>query len=310
LKPAGRERIPIFSSFKERAMRHSGLVVSVVAGLAVLITNVPRAESQPVWTDILNVAGFGNMASGTYWRIGPNPQPGALVNTSLGSIGHTLALSVPTLTGLGNQTGSFTCGHVPSPVTFIESNQGSGIKGVGFFGSFNAPPGGVPLSYAPDNNLFESVFFHDDLCYGGSAGSASREYGFFLAASNSSIWVYWGTHENRPTVVQAQVQLPLSPNTMYYYEMYPVGNSSSCGFQVIILGPSFNTVYTNFFHVNSHNFGGTITARDPGFCGALTAPSGATGYVSANISASPGVSGALPPPSQLNTFMQRVFVGK
>jgi hypothetical protein len=286
-----------------------GLAVSVMAGITVLVTHVGRAESQPIWTDVLNVAGFGNMASGTYWRIGPSPQPGALVNTNLATIGNTLALSVSALTGQGNQTGSFSCGSVPSPVTFIESNQGSGIKGVGFLGSFNAQFGGVPLSYAPNNNLFESVFFHEDPCYGGF-GSTSREYGFFLAASNSSIWVYWGTHENQPSVVQAQIQLPLSPNTTYYYEMYPVGNSSSCGFQVVILDPFFNPVYTPFFGVNTSNFGGTITVTDPGFCGAVTNPSGDTGYVSANISASPLVSGTLPPPSQLNTFMQRVFVGK
>jgi hypothetical protein len=291
-------------------MRLSRLVVSLMTGIVLFAINMASAQGQPVWTDILNFTGFSNMASGTYWQIGPNPQPGALVNTDLAVINNTLALSVSTLTGQGNQTGSFTCGGVSAPVTFIESNQGSGIKGVGFLGKFNAQFGGVPLSYAPNNNLFESVFFHEDFCYGGSPGSTSREYGFFLAASNSSIWVYWGTHENLPSVVQAQIQLPLSPNTLYYYEMYPTGNSSSCGFQVTILDPSFNTVYNNNFNVNTSNFGGTITVTDPGFCGAVTAPGGDTGYVSANISAGVLVSGTLPPPSQLNTYMQRVFVGK
>ena len=292
-------------------MRLSRLIVSLMTALVVLLViNVARAQAQPVWTDVLNLTGFGNIASGTYWRIGPSPQPGALFNTNLAAIGNTLALSVPTLTGQGNQTGNFSCGFVSSPMTFIESGQGSGIKGVGFLGKFNAPFGGVPRSYAPDNNLFESVFFHEDFCYGGSPGSTSREYGFFLAASNSSIWAYWGTHENLPSQVQAQVQLPLSPNTLYYYEIYPTGNSSSCGFQVTILDPSFNTVYNNFFNVNSNNFGGTITVTDPGFCGSVTASGGDTGYVSANIAAAPLVSGTLPPSSQLNTFMQRVFVGK
>lgn len=289
-------------------MKLSRAVACLTMVLAVLLVG-HSASAQPVWTDILNQPGFGNMASGTLWQIGPSPQPAAVVNTALPQIGNRVALAVPALTGAGNQTGSFSCGAVGSPVSFLESNQGSGIKGVGFLGAFNAPFGGVPLTYAPNNNLFEAVFFHEDRCYGGGGGP-SREYGFFLAGSNSSVWVYWGTHENQPSVVQAQIQLPLNPNTEYYYEIYPTGNSSSCGFQVTILNTGFGVVYSNQFNVNTSNFGGTITVTDPGFCAAVTAAGGDTGYVSANITTGPLVSGTLPPPGQLSTFMERVFVGK
>jgi len=293
---------------KEDTMKLSRVVTSVTMVLAVLLVE-QVASAQPVWTDILNQPGTGSMASGTLWQIGPSPQPSQVLNTALPQINDRLSLAVPSLTGQGNQTGSFTCGFVGSPVTFIESNQGSGVKGVGFLGAFDAPFGGVPLTYTPNNNLFESVFFHEDPCYGGHGGT-SREYGFFLAGSNSSVWVYWGTHENQSSVVQAQIQLPLNPNTEYFYEMFPTGNSSSCGFQVTILNTGFGVVYNNQFNVNSSNFGGTITVTDPGFCAAITSSFGDTGYVSANITAGPQVSGTLPPPSQLNTFMERVFVGK
>ena len=297
-------------------MKLSRVVASLTMALAVLL--VERiANAQPVWTDILNQPGFGSMASGTLWQIGGSPQPAPIWNTALAQINNRLSLSVPVLTGQRNQTGSYSCGAVLSPVTFIESNQGTGIKGVGFQGAFNAPWGGVPLTYFPDNNLFEAVFFHEDPCYGvasdgvSSNGSTSREYGFFLAGSNSSVWVYWGTHENQASVVQAQLQLPgVNPNTEYYFEIYPTGNSSSCGFQVTVLNTGFGVVYNHWLDVNSNNFGGTITATDPGFCGAITSASGDTGYVSANITAGPLVSGTLPPASQLSTFMQRVFVGK
>lgn len=290
-------------------MKLSRVIASLTVVLAVLLVE-SAADAQPVWTDILNQPGFGNMASGTLWQIGPSPQPAPISNTALAQINNRVSLSVPFLTGQQNQTGSFSCGAVGSPATFIESNQGTGIKGVGFLGSFNAPFGGVPLTYFPNNNLFEAVFFHEDPCYG-SGGSTSREYGFFLAGSNSSVWVYWGTHENQSSVVQAQIQLPgVNPNTQYYYEIYPTGNSSSCAFQVTVLNTGFGVVYSNSFGVNSNNFGGTVTATDPGFCGAITSASGDTGYVSANIVAGPLVSGTLPPTSQLNTFMQRVFVGK
>jgi len=285
--------------------------------MVLLVANAAHAQQgQPIWTDILNLSGFGNMASGTYWQIGSSPQPGPIVNTNLTGISNRVSLSVSNLTGQKNQTGSYSCGHVVSPVSFIESNQGTGIKGVGFQGQFNAPAGGVPLTYQPNNNLFESVFFHEDPCYGlasdgvTSDGNPSREYGFFLAGSNSSIWVYWGTHENQPSVVQAQLQLPLSPNTQYFFEIYPTGNGASCGFQVNILNSSGGPVYNTWLDVNSNNFGGTITGTDSGFCGSVTAANGDTGYVSANIAAGLLVSGTLPPSSQLNTSMQRVFVGK
>jgi hypothetical protein len=267
-----------------------------------------RALAQPAWTDILNSAGTPSMLNGTYWRIGQTPQPAQVTTTTLAAISNSLALSVPTLTGTGNQGGTNNCGVVGSPATYIESNNGTGIKGVGFYGSFNSPVGGAPLTYQPNQNLFESVFFHEDPCYGGTQGTISREYGFFLAASNSSIWVYWGTKENQVGQVQAQLQLSgVQPNTTYYYSMYPAISGGSCGFNVYVLDAGFNAVYPlTFLPVNSNNYGGTITTADPGFCADVT--SAPSGYVSANIVAAPQVSGTLP--MGLGLSLSRVYVGK
>jgi hypothetical protein len=159
--------------------------------------------------------------------------------------------------------------------------------------------------------LFEAVFFNEDVCYGGTKGSTAREYGFFLAGSNSSIWVYWGTHENQPSGVQAQIQLAgVNPNQEYYFEIVPTGNKTSCSFQVTVLDTSYNQIVNQTYPVDTDNYGGTITTADPAFCGAVTSSKGETGYVSANIEAAPQISGILPPASELNLNMQRVFVGK
>lgn len=299
----------------------------------VLLLAVNAANAQVVWTDILTQQGFGNMASGNYFQVGPSPQPSTIWYTDLVDIkpvANTLALSVSTLTGDGTQNGSgydpqsgtYSCGTVISPVTFIESGQGTGVKGVGFKGTFNAPMGGVPLNYYPNQNLFEAVFFHEDPCYGlasdgrSSDGSTSREYGFFLSGYGGGIYAYWGTHENQVgQEVQAQFQLPnVQPGVEYYFEMYPAWSGGSCGFYVTVLDTSFNPVYpSTFTSVNSYNYpnpGPVITQVDSGFCGSIAATSGDTGYVSANISVAPSVTGTLPPTCQLNTYLERVFVGK
>ncbi len=271
---------------------------------------IVAANAQPTWTDVLNVAGsVPTQANGTAWKIGTVAQPAQVQNTSLAAIGGALSFPVSMLTGAGNQGGSVNCGGAVAPMAFIESNGVSGVKGVGFLGSFNAPAAGVPLTYQPNQNVYEAVFFHEDYCYGSTAGSTSREYGFFLAASNSSVWVYWGTKENQAGQVQAQMQIPgVHPNTQYYFSMYPSGNATSCGFNVYVLDAGFNTVYPlTYIPVGAYNYGGTITAADPGFCAAVTAPM--SGFVSANIVAGVGVSGTLPAPSVLNLGLQRVYVG-
>src|SRR5882724_9436151 len=126
------------------------------------ISNIANAQQgQPVWTDILTMPNQSSMQSGNYWQIGPNPQPGTVFNTYLDGINHMVSLSVATLTGANDQTGNGSCGSVGSPATYIETNKGFGIKGVGFLGAFNAQAGGVPLTYYPNNNLFEAVFFHE-----------------------------------------------------------------------------------------------------------------------------------------------------
>ncbi|HEY6248686.1 MAG TPA: hypothetical protein VI685_01930 [Candidatus Angelobacter sp.] len=314
-------------------MKLSKVIVILAMALALLfVANVASAQA-PVWTDILNQLWYGNMASGSYFQVGPSPQPSTIWYTDLAGIQptpNTLSLAVSTLTGDGTQdgtgqdpqSGSDSCGTVISPVTFIESGQGTGVKGVGFKGNFNAPMGGVSLTYYPDQNLFEAVFFHEDYCYGlasdgrSSDGSTSREYGFFLSGYGGGIYAYWGTHENqRGQEVQAQFQLPnVQPGMEYYFEMYPAWSGGSCGFYVTVLDTNFNPVYpTTFTSVDSYNYptpGPTITGADSGFCSSVAAAGGDTGYVSANISVAPAVTGTLPSTSELNTYLERVFVGK
>ncbi len=288
-----------------------------------LVAKIATAQQgPPTWTDVMNLPWDGNMASGTFWQVGSSPQPRPIRHTDLDRIHNTLSLPVSYLTGQQDQTGTYSCGTVVSPVTFIESNLGTGVKGVGFEGTFIAQVGGVPLAYRPNNNLFESVFFNEDPCYGlssdgvSSNGSTSREYGFFLSGNGIGIYVYRGTHENQQGLF-VQTVLPLTnvePNTEYYFVIYPTGDSTSCSFQVDVLDTGFGTVYSNLIPVDSFNYSApgaqpTITLADPDFCGSVTAQSGDTGYASANISAAPLVSGAVPASQYLNLNLQRLFVG-
>jgi hypothetical protein len=304
-------------------MKLSRVIVSMAVAPAVLfVANVAKAQQgPPTWTDVLNLPGDGSIASGNFWQVGGSPQFNPIWDTDLAGINYTLSLSVPYLSGQQDQTGTYSCGTVVSPVTFIESNLGIGVKGIGFEGTFFAHAGGVPLAYQPNNNLFESVFFNEDPCYGlgsdgiSSDGSTSREYGYFLSGNGSGIYVYWGTHENQLGLeVQAVLLLPnVEPNTQYYFEIYPTGDSTSCSFQVNVLDAEFATVYSNLIPVDSYNSSApgaqpTITLADPGFCGSVTAQSGDTGYVSANISAAPLVSGIVPASQDLNLNLRRVFV--
>jgi hypothetical protein len=313
--------------------RSTRFVVLAASVMLLAVTGGAGAQSPPAWTDVLNLPGYGNIASGNYFQVGATPQPSTAWSTDLHDLhptAYTVALSVTTLTGDGTtngtghdpQSGSFSCGAVNNPASFIESGLGTGIKGVGFYGKFNAPAGGVPLTYYANENLFEAVFFHEDSCYGlasdgkTSDGSTSREYGFFLSGYGGGIYAYWGTHENQQgQQVQAQFQLPgVHPSTMYYFEMYPAWQGSTCGFYVVVLDTGFNPVYPlTFTPVNSYNYAApgaqpTITQEDSGFCSAILASGGASGYVSGNIVVAPSVTGTVS--SSVNTYMERVFVGK
>jgi hypothetical protein len=153
--------------------RSTGFVVLAASVMLLAVTGGAGAQSPPAWTDVLNLPGYGNIASGNYFQIGATPQPSTAWSTDLHDLhptAYTVALSVTTLTGDGTtngtghdpQSGTFSCGAVNNPASFIESGFGTGIKGVGFYGKFNAPAGGVPLTYYANENLFEAVFFHED----------------------------------------------------------------------------------------------------------------------------------------------------
>lgn len=301
--------------------------LTIVALFALAFAMAPftsLAEAQqpqypPVWTDILNLPGYSNMASGNFFSLANGSALQTADNIDLSGIFNTLSMPVSTLPASG---GPYTCGGFPgnagTAVSFIESNVGSGVAGVGFLGTFFAPAGGISsLMFYPNQNFYESVFFNDQPCYNGE-----REYGFFLVGNNSSVWAYWGTNEGSSPVVQGQLQLSadnnalkngvtIQPNNEYYFEMYPVpdiNNPSNCSFTIVVY-TSDNTA-TPVFQANPSvtDFGaGNILTQDSNFCTSLAS---ATGYVSANIEADPQVTGSLPSSSVLNLNMQRVFVGK
>ncbi|HEY6351089.1 MAG TPA: hypothetical protein VI636_16925 [Candidatus Angelobacter sp.] len=298
----------------------------IMASALLFVTAGASAQQYPpVWTDIMNMQSFTSMASGNYYAMGNNMTE-ALLNTDLTGMPtpDTLSMPVATLPGSG---GPFPpCGPVQQPVTFLESNEGTGITGVGFLGTFNSPGGLLfapynqppyNITFQPDSNLFESVFFNERQCYDGE-----REYGFFLAASDNSIWAYWGTNEGLDSVVQGQVPLnaannvlgngvTIQPNAEYYFEMYPVlGAYGSCTFEIVVYTADNTSqpVFAAAPPLTSYGAGNLFNV-DPGFCNAVASE---TGYVSANIEAVPwgAVTGNLPSGSTLNLNMQRVFVGK
>ncbi|MGA2653052.1 MAG: hypothetical protein ABSF28_21230 [Terracidiphilus sp.] len=268
----------------------------------------------PSWIAIMNQVGSSSLGSFDYWQYGSNSFPiEAITNTDLAGIqptANTLSLPVGCLTGIGH-----------TPIAYTETNQGTGITGLGFVGSFNSP---YPLNDLA-GNMLEALFFNDTQNYNGG-----REYGFFLATYESNpqqaatfadaIYVYWGTNENiLATVVQAQQPLPnVYPDTEYYYYIYPIGNQNSCSFQVTVQNTSRQTVYSQLIPVDTDNYiaqtgstlapGTTITEEDSGFCGAVTSASGETGYVSANIQPDGALTGMIPT-SGLDLNLQSVFVG-
>jgi hypothetical protein len=213
---------------------------------------------------------------------------------------HELRMPV---TGLPARGGQGPCGYVEKAVSFLESGPGQGITGIGFLGSFRAPAGGVPLTYSPNQNFWEAFFFHENQCYAGH-----REYGFFLAGNNSSIWAYWGTNENQANVSQAVLPLnaannslgetTIQPNTDYYFEMYPTASEAGCGFAISV----FDAGHRGLFHANPA-VGPEILRSDPDFCGAIASDNG---YITANIEADPEVAGRLPE-SGVQLHLARVF---
>jgi hypothetical protein len=319
-------------------MKLSKVAICLTIALALLfVANNADAQTYPppftAWTDILNMTGSTSMLSGTYYDVGSGQSP--IPNTDLAGITDafgnpqpnqlTMPANITSLNGGSPpQGGPIECGlpDTTYPLAFIESNFGSAalgawVRGVGFLGSFNDSSG--PLT-GLSGNIFEAVFFHEDQCYGATPSSQAREYGFFLATFDNSIWAYWGTNVNRTSQAVGQFQLTAATNTVaggsvpvagqqYYYEMYPVSvGPGDCVMQIAVYDSSINIVYASNPNYKDHQVtGNSIQVTDSGFCSAVENDSG---YVSANITpADSTITGPLPG-SSLNLSLQRIFVGK
>jgi hypothetical protein len=241
------------------------------------LVNAQTPTNTPVWTDVMNSTNCTTMECGNFFPLGSGTS--SKYQTDLASLPtpNTLNLAgvtLPTTTNYtwncGGTTGSNGTDLSSTAVTFIETYSGSGVTGVGFLGTFvNKTPFTLTVN-GQATNLFETVFFNENQCYGangvggGNESDANgREYGIMLpSAPGAAIYAYWGTKENVST---AQVNFPLttggtygtnmqtaangaaSPvaDNEYYFEMYPVQTNATppanCSFQINVYN-SNNTV--------------------------------------------------------------------
>ncbi len=327
------------------------VVLPAMAFVLLLVSGIASAQTYPpTWTDVMNQPNAGNILSGNYYEIGNGLLAEALNSQLLNypTSPLTLSLGVNSLPASGatapapctckNNNCSLGTNFINFATTYIESGKGSGIRGVGFLGQFNTPgpldqspysdPNGwYQIMFAPNNNLNQSVFFNENECYGQNGlgmqdgpNANGREYGFFLAANDGSIWAYWGTLENQGIAgTQDQMQLTaannvlgngrsIQTNTPYYFEMYPVlGAYGSCSVETYIYDTGFNLIFAAAPPIGAYG-GSNILSVDPNFCTQLASD---VGFVSANIQPGPLVKAkALPSSSVFNLNIQRIFVGK
>lgn len=324
-------------------MKLSTFVFMITAVAFVSFSGVASAQQYPpVWNDLMTLSNCNSPSfdanCGNYFPLGSNP-PNNLLNIALNQlpVPNTIALASNVTSLPDPGTYSWTCGSQSEPVTFIETGRASGITGVGFLGTFNDSNGPLGVNQYPyylSGNMFEAVFFNENQCYGpnglggnDASGANGREYGFFLATSDDSIWAYWGFQENVGGI-QVQMQLNSASNSQtpengaatpvagqkYYYEMYP--GPDFCTFTIHVFN-WFNTVtpiYIANVPVNGNSFTVTNSSNpvdpitnanaDPGFCSAITSD---TGYVSANVNPA-GVSGSVPS-SGLTVYIERLLAG-
>jgi hypothetical protein len=240
------------------------------------------------------------MLSGTYWEFSNQDSVGYKI-TRYTDIAAWPNFTVPGLsegrTATGGGYDPICNRQVDSPAQYIESYFGTGIKGFGIFGTFGGQmiPGD---DFGPGSSLYASAFFHERQCYDGG-----REYGFFYEPHGNSIWAYWGTNENTPSVQQTNIRLTGAyPGTLYYFWLYPTRQGASCGFQVTVLTSSYSTVFSEYYTVHS-----AITNADPEFCEAMTSSLGESGFASAGTIYTPTIANI---PTSINLNLQRVFVGK
>lgn len=316
-------------------MNRSNVVVLLTVVLSLpAFAGAARAQYYPpIWSDLMT-AGNAN-----YYPLG-SASPSNLTHTSLAGLPTPHVLTLPSNVTTLPHTGSYpwTCGSASlassEPVTFLESDRASGITGVGFLGTFNDSLGPLRVSQPPyylSGNMFESVFFNENQCYGangvgGQDGPLAngREYGFFLATSDNSIWAYWGFRENVGGI-QVQMQLNAASNQLgngkcpvagkeYYYEMYPGPASGTFTIKVFDWDNTVSPIYGANVPIDGNAFSVTNATdkvhpitnlwADPGFWNAIVSE---TGYVSANVHPA-GVSGSVPA-SGLSLYLERIFAG-
>ena len=294
-----------------------------IAGLMFALSS---ASAQPSWTDIMNYSGFTSAASGIYWEFSDQNANGYT------KVSQTYLATYPNMgvprDGYGNTVSSggydpdcttqpsyatISPPYMRSPQQAMASYAATGIKGVGFLGTFGA---GTMGAFGSGSYLFEAIYFHEQACYYGG-----REYGFFYDAYDGNVYAYWevnancassyctgGTDSNSSSTssgadYQQVVSLGSSyTNANYYFLIYPAGDSSSCSFRVSITDPSGSILYSQLLPVDS-----TINSIDPDFCSNVTSSAGQSGYVTAGTVYGPTVSG-IDTANQLS--VSRVLAGK
>jgi hypothetical protein len=169
-------------------------------------------------------------------------------------------------------------------------------------------------------------------CPGGTACTAPSGSGTATQVSCSSGLSSCSLGTNMQTVANGATS-PVAGQE-YFYEIYPFLTNATppanCSFKISIFS-SNNTVtpvYTAIIPVNGGPTANTvgitgvvtapsnatpITGSDSNFCNVIASTGGDTGFASANVNPGsattpPGVT--LPSPSQMNVYMQRLFVGK
>lgn len=283
------------------------------------------ASAQPVWTDIMNATRYTTAASGTYWEFSALDLNGyrQVPKTNIASYS---VMGVPrSNTGTAVAAGGNDpfCTVKPSywttkppyyrnPQQRIQSYQALGIKGVGFFGTFEE---GFLGTFATGSYLIQSVYFSEQQCYFGG-----REFGFWYDAYSGNVYAYWEINANcgasyctGPTDanctgctsgVDIAHNVPIGSflNAQYYFSMYPTGTASSCAFQVNVMTGAYVTQLNQSIPVTTD-----ITSVDPAFCANVLGSSGETGYVTAGTVYGPSIS-SISTSNEL--ILSRVFVGK
>ena len=249
------------------------------------------------------------------------------------TLGNGTTLQLPTLAPDPSQAGVVKLNGTPlsTPVNFIATPQQTGVTGISFTGSFNAPSSmSLPSSVSGVNNgvIVESVFYNSSAMFNNfnadNTANPGNEYGFYMASpgdsgtyngvTGNSIWAYWGTNVNDSGPVGVVQITGVNPNQPYTYQINPVCNGSSCGFQINVT-QNGSSVFNQYYDVGTGGGSGIMTS-DPGFFSQIMGSngSGGTGYVTATIQPA-NISWAtaannLPTDGSLSLNVQSISVGQ